>query len=1051
MSASGRHPVGVVTASAGTGKTYNLTARIEAEIRSGRDPERIVATTFTVKAAEELRERARERLIAGGEAEKAVRLLGARIGTINGVCGGLVKEFAFGLGLSPIVDVIDETVAKAVFRQSSNLAITNHADELALLARVFGYEDGRKPKDWRDDVNKIVELARANNIAAEALPTCADRSLSGFRKLMHDPLPGETADSLDAALNQAIKVVLSRYQSAVVTVKKTIEALDDLRDFAATKPLESVPWQRWAKISKHDVAKGDKENFEPVLKAAAAFSSHPRMFEQVSRYTKGVFACAAEAMRAYYDHKRAWGLVDFVDQDRLALDLLSRPELELQLKERLQSIFVDEFQDISPLQLAVFVGMSKIASSSVWVGDPKQAIYGFRGTDPDLITYVAQNIRKATGGQSETLEKNYRSRPGLVAFFNDAFAATFAATGLPPEATKIRATDRADLPGQKSCLGVWHVPGVIKPRTAAIAGGITEALANGADWAVADGGKARTLTAGDIAILCRSNDACLALAAALAKNGLKVAIERGGLFGTLEGRLALAALRWCADARDTVALAELAHLLSETSDQPGWFQAALTDDKIDALRAFVPIADDLRAVAENGVHKTPLEFLDAVLIRGGVCKAVLRWGSAEDRMLNLEELRGLVANYENERERSRAPTTFTDLCAWLGEQEAMQPPSRVSDAVTVLTYHGSKGLEWPFVILTDLDDDLKGRPFGAHIASDVAASEIDWNDPLAKRWVRFWPWPLGGQAVNVALDAAAANSAEGQASMRAERAERARLLYVGATRARDYLILALPKSKTGWAWLDELTSNAGKPVFVAPAIGDTSVQVSGQTHAVCVFEPVPADETTPTAIVSPVFGGFTAEPVSFASMAIRPSGEDSQDDAQIVEEFDLGARMPFSGGADMNSVGEALHRFLAADDLAKDDAWRSALALRLLKAWGVTALDPRDVVTMGGRFRQFVDAKWPGSVVRREAPVTHRFGHRTLSGRIDAIIETPELLVVVDHKSFPGGRAQWIGQAKKHAGQLRRYREAIAASFETRKPIKLALHQPIAGVVLMVE
>jgi len=157
-STDGSHKVGIVTASAGTGKTYDLTSRIEAEIGAGRAPERVLASTFTVKAAEELRERARERLISKGDAENAVRLLGARIGTINGVCGGLVKEFAFGLGRSPIVDIVDENAAKATFRKA---AIGAYADELGPLSAFFGYgESPRDKRDWRDDVNKIVELGR---------------------------------------------------------------------------------------------------------------------------------------------------------------------------------------------------------------------------------------------------------------------------------------------------------------------------------------------------------------------------------------------------------------------------------------------------------------------------------------------------------------------------------------------------------------------------------------------------------------------------------------------------------------------------------------------------------------------------------------------------------------------------------------------------------------------------------------------------------------------------------------------------------------------------
>jgi len=71
------------------------------------------------------------------------------------------------------------------------------------------------------------------------------------------------------------------------------------------------------------------------------------------------------------------------------------------------------------------------------------------------------------------------------------------------------------------------------------------------------------------------------------------------------------------------------------------------------------------------------------------------------------------------------------------------------------------------------------------------------------------------QKKDVVLDAIATNSDEGKEAARAERVERARLLYVGATRARDYLVLALPKSKSGWAWVDELTSDGGGPAFVA--------------------------------------------------------------------------------------------------------------------------------------------------------------------------------------------------------------------------------------------
>jgi ATP-dependent helicase/nuclease subunit A len=462
------------------------------------------------------------------------------------------------------------------------------------------------------------------------------------------------------------------------------------------------------------------------------------------------------------------------------------------------------------------------------------------------------------------------------------------------------------------------------------------------------------------------------------------------------------------------------------------------------------MAADLHEIAKSTTHQSPLEFVDSVLARGGISDALRRWGDIEDRLLNLEALRQLVAAYQDERHQNRAPTTATDLCAWLSEQNSGQPPSRAADAITIMTYHGAKGLEWPLVVLTDLEDKPKGSAFGLHVMSDVAANDIDWKDPLTGRWLRFWPWPFGAQKTNVGLDATAANSVEGRLAARVERDERVRLLYVGATRARDYLVLALPNSKAGWAWLDELRSDTGNSAIVAPAPGETKIEVNGRSHDARVASFSEADE----AQFSPPTGVYRSQKIeapAFAPLALRPSSEGDFEDARIVEEIDLGSRLPFTGSPDMARVGDALHRFLAADDPVQEYKIRVTLASRLLSVWGVTGLDPRDVVTMSTRFHAFLDKRWPGGILRRETPVTHRLGNRTLSGRIDVIIETPEAMVVIDHKSFPGSRTQWLEQAKRYAAQMRLYSGTLKAATSMPKPIHLALHLPIAGEVLMVE
>ncbi len=86
------------------------------------------------------------------------------------------------------------------------------------------------------------------------------------------------------------------------------------------------------------------------------------------------------------------GLIDFVDQEQRLFQLLDHPTVEETLREELQLLMVDEFQDTSPIQLALFLKLSRLADQVIWVGDIKQSIYGFRGSDPTLMTAVVNRV-----------------------------------------------------------------------------------------------------------------------------------------------------------------------------------------------------------------------------------------------------------------------------------------------------------------------------------------------------------------------------------------------------------------------------------------------------------------------------------------------------------------------------------------------------------------------------------------------------------------------------------------------------------------------------------
>ena len=107
--------------------------------------------------------------------------------------------------------------------------------------------------------------------------------------------------------------------------------------------------------------------------------------------------------------------------------------------------------------------------------------------------------------------------------------------------------------------------------------------------------------------------------------------------------------------------------------------------------------------------------------------------------------------------------------------------SERAGAVNVLTYHGAKCLEWPVVVLTDLEKGLNGHLFGL---SASTVGEVYWRNPLAGRVLRFCPWPYGAQEKGVHLDDAAEASPEGVVAQEAARREALQLLYVGTIRAR---------------------------------------------------------------------------------------------------------------------------------------------------------------------------------------------------------------------------------------------------------------------------
>lgn len=1039
-----------VTAAAGAGKTFRIVEDIIAEVAT-RPPEEIVATTFTTKAADELIERARARLFEKGHAKAAARLMGARFGTVNAVCGQIVSEFALELGRSPSTAVVGAENEPLIFSIAADSVISAYAPKLNPLADRFGYSDPRPPfggeaPDWRRTVRQIITLARSNGMNADQVRSSVDRSIKTYRPLFSQVAPDGAA--LDVALKNALLATMAaqpeklsaKAEKIMPTIRNAIQAVSRGED---------VSWPTWSKLTKVECAptKDGPEFADAIsalIAAAGQHAIHPRLIEDSELFIRLTFDCAADALSAYQDWKSQRGLLDFTDQEALALEVVRNPEMAARLRERISRVFVDEFQDSSPLQLAIFTALAEIVQESTWVGDPKQAIYGFRGADTNL-TQAAFTGAAADKDPSNILSKSWRSRPGIVELSNAMFSPVLERMGLPAAEHAFSGTNRSDDDFKHPALGWWTLTGTNEEKAEALAGEIASCLKAADEWMVTDrAGYIRPLSIGDIAVLCRTNTEVKRHARALSQAGLAVNVERSGLAQTPHVQLVLSACRFVADAHDRLALAELARFFSNDPVSDAWLTAASDAEPDLALSQLVPVAGELSRLRDQSHSYTPAELVDAVMSLPEIIGRIEHWADVEIRLNDLEALRGVARSYEEECVSSGASATLSGLLLAIEESPPARPPSVNAAAIQVMTYHKAKGLEWPMAILAGLGAEPKSRNFEPVVEVD---GKLDWHNPLANRWIRFWPWPYGAGGKGSALDMAATNSTFGKAAWLKAKEEDTRLLYVGVTRARDYLIFAPPVQRANW--LNVLNADDGSSHLVAPTQDNSFIGAGDSTFA-AVFRVLKSDgfeNLEPPQTKVPHVSVRSAKTATVQPLFLTPSSATGAGWI-VAERYDLGSRLKIDGVSDMAALGEALHAILAYDDITRSTAQRLADASAILHRWNVPGLSAEDAIEASNRLQTWLSERWPQGEILRECPVRASISQQIVQGRIDLLVRSAGKAAIIDHKSFPGALTAWDERAIAYAPQLGLYAQAITATGILCD--ECWVHMPVVGKLLRV-
>jgi ATP-dependent helicase/nuclease subunit A len=1035
----GNLPIRIISAGAGSGKTHRLTGELSALIgeKTKVRPERVVATTFTRKAAAELVERLRQELFRKGHEAEANRLAASFIGTVNSVCGKLLEHLSFEAGVSPQIEVVAEEDQQILFNQAISAVLEDErVATLDGIAQRLGFEVDTR--DWRTDLKNIIDAARSNGLSPLHLVESAHRSLQGLLRLLL-PVSGQHAEELERSLRDAVEKAIEEIEAVDDTTKTTTGYLEFLH--SARQRLrrgEPLPWAQWAKLAKEKPAKKCIPFSEPVRAAAAVHPSHPRLHRDITVFVETLFALAAEAMEHYQEYKTKRGLMDFVDQESLLLQVLELPDVRERLREEVEVLLVDEFQDTSPIQLALFLKLGEIGRQSIWVGDPKQSIYAFRGADPALMDAVV----RALGGMREgDIQKNsYRSRADLVRFINALFVPALADL-LPREQVELTPT-RPDPSGAAAALRLWVLEGSKKEtRVGQVADGVADLIAEGpVVWDTAAKCD-RPARAGDIAVLCRTGEDCAEIAVALAARGMSVAMGRPGLAATPEGKLALACLRLLVSDRDTLAIAEIKVLTDPDPNPEEWLQ-----ERLDHLEAGLPshewcqahpVVCQVLAVAGRAVSFSPSEALDELIEMVDMRRLLMGWGEAKRRLGNLEKLRSLVRDYEESCRRQASAASVRGFLLWLqelaGAKEDGQVEGHGPDAVHVVTCHSSKGLEWPIVVAYNLDRPPRERVWGLSVMDE--REEMDLAAPLAERWLRYWPWPYGKQKKDTGLQESLDGTQEQERAKKAAEAEELRLLYVTLTRARDYLVLTL--NSRGNAWLGLALDKAGLSLPVPEEDADVSVDWDPEnpvTARLCYPSEsnVVFTERQPVQWVPERAGAGVFPPEVLNPSTLELAQGTTATAADVVV---YGERVAIDGEPEQDLLGTALHAFIAADrGVEAPEEQRLSLLSGILDRHGIGGRMDGDAMLRNlDAFHRLMGERYEVVRTMTEWPIQMKCADQRVIGVVDMILETPAGWVVIDLKSFPGPQKEWSLKACSFVPQLKAYSEALEKA--TGKPV----------------
>ena len=1063
----------VLTAGAGSGKTRTLIARYAGLLAGGLSPRRVVAITFTEKAAREMRSRVRTAL--GELAQNAVdpnerqrwvelgsQMDSARIGTIHSLCAEILRAHPAEAGNDPRFEVLDEGLAAALRVQvvtdtsSTLVELPDYAPlfqhfRASGVQALLGFLLNRRleaRETFLQDFNSrslVLQSLESSLRSPEISEPLAD-----LRAMSRESLTQNEGENMASMLTDLL-VLWCEAESALVRAEPVTCA-----GYLFQARREKMRGNIGKRVSPvRDAISALKTAFDallnPLTSGAGSKDSPPDaeledLFEQLQPLLRRAFDQLLQGYQSALNLRHA---LDFDDLEYGALQLLKNPAIRARWQSELDALLVDEFQDTNARQRELVEALSGPPGRLFLVGDARQSIYRFRRADVTVFRAVQERVRRA-GGLVLDLDITYRAHEPLLLASADLLSIVM---GTQPDPARPYHVPFSPLSAYRKIVPE-HISG---PHVEIVLGVGAESASARQSAARALAERLLELKAGrqiqtwdQVALLFRASTGFAAYEDAFEESGLPfVTVAGRGFYDRPEIRDVLNLLRALSDPSDDLCMAGLLRSPAFGLSDAALYQLRLQGTQVlpywAALRGDLSMLNEVdNAYAQRAariisellpmVDRVPVAELLKCLVDACDYRALLAaddsTGSGGRQWRNLDKLLGDAQSSQqvNVRDFLEYLATLNDAGAREGEA-----PAEAQGAVRLMTIHKSKGLEFPVVVLADAGREPRG------------ASELAYLLPGLGFAFKLDPAPMLYRLAS-------------QQDQLQSQAETRRLLYVAVTRAQEKLIISghAAPARSGSdpsisAWLSELCAAAGLDLAGLLARNGAPLELftsSGQpVRAWCA----PAENVQP-AMLTPGSAALTPEldlPALYRPLYKPAEDEDEERQARPVWRATAGAVPP-------SVIGKMVHKAIELWLFPTDARLILLLEAAALNA-GLASQDQRSEAVRRARelLERFqMHPLWQeiDSALERhhEIPYSRMVAELAETGYIDLLYRTASGWQLLDFKTDAiHNLTQRQALVGKYARQMQRYTGAVESLLGAQAQARMCFLDDMGRVALV--